>query len=54
MPITLTPLALCELAHIAVAKLRVTLMVAQKHEGRNEKVGGNNCPTLLVEYRPSS
>ena len=20
----------------------------------NEKVGGNNCPTLLVEYRPSS
>jgi hypothetical protein len=30
MPITLTPLALCELAHIAVAKLRVTLMVGNK------------------------
>jgi hypothetical protein len=30
MPITLTPLALCELAPIAVAKLRVTLMVGNK------------------------
>ena len=30
MPITLTPLALCELAHIAVAQLRVTLMVGNK------------------------
>jgi hypothetical protein len=30
MPITLTPLALCELAHIAVAQLRVTLMVGNE------------------------
>jgi hypothetical protein len=30
MPITLMPLALCELAHIAVAQLRVTLMVGNK------------------------
>jgi|GraSoi_2013_80cm_1033760.scaffolds.fasta_scaffold120658_1 hypothetical protein len=41
MPITLTPLALCELAHIAVAQLRVRLMVGNKpkSEGQNEKVG---------------
>src|SRR6266478_9794906 len=30
MPITLTPLALCELVHIAVAQLRVRLMVGNK------------------------
>jgi hypothetical protein len=50
------PKGQCELAHTAVAQLRVTLIVgnSRTHEGRNEKISGNNCPTLLVEYRPSS
>jgi hypothetical protein len=46
----------CELAHTAVAQLRVTLTVGNKLNGTrsNEKVAGNNRITLAVEYRPCS
>jgi hypothetical protein len=47
----------CELGHTAFQHLRATLMGgkwAEQHGVRNESVGGNDCPTLHVEYRPSS
>jgi len=38
----------CDYAH------RVMLQGTTIQELRNDVVGGDNCPTLLVEYRPSS
>jgi hypothetical protein len=51
------PKGQCELAHIAAA---ICVVHADEWEmssragSLNEKFAGNNCPTLLVEYRPSS
>src|SRR5439155_16294076 len=34
--------------------LRDSRSQAERHEGRNEKLAGDNCLTLAVEYRPSA
>jgi hypothetical protein len=51
------PVRKCELAHIAGSPLRATVRVGNEPKGTrvgNESVGGNDCSTLCVEYRPSS
>jgi len=47
----------CELAHIAVARPHVTLMLGNELKSagvQNESRAGRNCLTLPFDYRPSS